>query len=130
MKEDNNSEELKASEDNAGEYENIECNEEKVQPITGSILLSTLKGNPPTSTQASNKESGNEIDSQEVSGGAKSKRRSKNVVEGRMFKCQHCEKTYLSYPALYTHMKTKHSVPLEQTSMVNGRSRGRPKKVG
>ena len=35
----------------------------------------------------------------------KSKRRSKNDVDGRDFKCKYCDKTYLSYPALYTHMK-------------------------
>lgn len=33
------------------------------------------------------------------------KRRSKNDNQGRDFKCKYCEKTYLSYPALYTHMK-------------------------
>lgn len=33
------------------------------------------------------------------------KRRSKNDNMGRDFKCKYCEKTYLSYPALYTHMK-------------------------
>jgi hypothetical protein len=26
-------------------------------------------------------------------------------VDGRDFKCKYCDKTYLSYPALYTHMK-------------------------
>ena len=35
----------------------------------------------------------------------KSKRRSKNDVDGRDLKCKFCDKTYLSYPALYTHMK-------------------------
>jgi len=59
----------------------------------------------------------------------KHKRRSKNDSEGRMFKCQHCEKTYLSYPALYTHMKTKHISPVEPIPISAGRSRGRPKKV-
>ena len=33
------------------------------------------------------------------------KRRSKNDTAGRDFKCKYCDKTYLSYPALYTHMK-------------------------
>ena len=33
------------------------------------------------------------------------KRRSKNDNAGRDFKCKYCDKTYLSYPALYTHMK-------------------------
>jgi len=38
-------------------------------------------------------------------GGEKKSRRSKNDNEGRDFKCKHCDKTYLSYPALYTHSK-------------------------
>ena len=37
------------------------------------------------------------------------KRRSKKDQEGRQFKCDKCDKTYLSYPALYTHTKIKHS---------------------
>mmetsp|Transcript_833 Transcript_833/g.817 ORF Transcript_833/g.817 Transcript_833/m.817 type:complete len:232 (+) Transcript_833:5-700(+) len=41
-------------------------------------------------------------------GRKKNKRRSKKDQEGRNFRCQHCEKTYLSYPALYTHKKLKH----------------------
>ena len=59
----------------------------------------------------------------------KHKRRSKPNSQVRTFKCSHCEKTYLSYPALYTHMKAKHSSPLEPLSTGSGRSRGRPKKV-
>jgi hypothetical protein len=39
----------------------------------------------------------------------KCKRRSKKDQVGRNFKCSHCDKTYLSYPALYTHKKLKHS---------------------
>lgn len=50
------------------------------------------------------------------------KRRSKNDSEGRSYKCQTCGKAYLSYPALYTHVKTKHDL---QSSM---KGRGRPKK--
>lgn len=37
------------------------------------------------------------------------KRRSKNDNWGRDFNCKYCEKQYLSYPALYTHIKQKHS---------------------
>lgn len=48
---------------------------------------------------------GNEDDSNDNDGGGKGKRRSKNDVEGRDFKCSYCPKTYLSYPALYTHIK-------------------------
>ncbi len=58
----------------------------------------------------------------------KSKRRSKNEIKGRIYKCNQCERTYLSYPALYTHIKTKHSLPGETPSLTNGRGRGRPKK--
>ena len=57
----------------------------------------------------------------------KGKRRSKNETEGRNYKCSQCERTYLSYPALYTHIKTKHSVQGE-APMTSGRGRGRPKK--
>jgi len=42
-----------------------------------------------------------------------------------------CCKTYLSYPALYTHMKQKHPVGAdgEQKPMLSsGRGRGRPRK--
>ena len=37
-------------------------------------------------------------------------RRSRYEKEGRDFKCQICDKMYLSYPAMYTHMKNKHSL--------------------
>eukprot|EP01022_Parablepharisma_sp_SALTPOND_P013627 TRINITY_DN182_c0_g2_i1.p1 TRINITY_DN182_c0_g2~~TRINITY_DN182_c0_g2_i1.p1 ORF type:complete len:427 (+),score=53.64 TRINITY_DN182_c0_g2_i1:1754-3034(+) len=57
----------------------------------------------------------------------KGKRRSKNETEGRNYKCNQCERTYLSYPALYTHIKTKHSTQGE-APMTSGRGRGRPKK--
>ena len=55
--------------------------------------------------------------------GKKGKRRSKNETQGRTFICKLCEKSYLSYPALYTHCKQKHN-----TSNTSGRGRGRPKK--
>ena len=35
------------------------------------------------------------------------KRRTRKDDEGRNFNCT-CGKSYLSYPALYTHIKTKH----------------------
>eukprot|EP00331_Platyophrya_macrostoma_P006498 CAMPEP_0176416370 /NCGR_PEP_ID=MMETSP0127-20121128/6311_1 /TAXON_ID=938130 /ORGANISM="Platyophrya macrostoma, Strain WH" /LENGTH=317 /DNA_ID=CAMNT_0017796443 /DNA_START=15 /DNA_END=968 /DNA_ORIENTATION=- len=61
----------------------------------------------------------------------KAKRRSKNDGDDRNYTCG-CGKSYLSYPALYTHIKTKHDgVPPTGTSQnqVNGKSgRGRPKK--
>ena len=51
------------------------------------------------------------------------KRRTKGQNEGRTFKCQFCNKSYLSYPALYTHCRNKHN-----TSNTSGKERGRPKK--
>lgn len=37
----------------------------------------------------------------------KKKRRTRKDEQGRDFTCP-CGKSYLSYPALYTHIKTKH----------------------
>jgi hypothetical protein len=57
-------------------------------------------------------------------------RRSRKDKEGRNFRCG-CAKTYLSYPALYTHIKTKHGGKEPQgttRSVVNGSKRGRPKR--
>ncbi len=51
------------------------------------------------------------------------KRRSKKEAEGRNYVCEICSKSYLSYPALYTHYKQKHN-----TNNRLGRGRGRPKK--
>ena len=61
----------------------------------------------------------------------KSKRRSKKDNEGRNFKCDKCDKTYLSYPALYTHTKLKHSDGNDGKPVLpvfSGRGRGRPRK--
>jgi len=61
----------------------------------------------------------------------KHKRRSKNDAQGRDYQCG-CGKRYLSYPALYTHIKTKHNgVNPKGTNAPqyqNGRGRGRPRK--
>lgn len=54
--------------------------------------------NPDGSEEQSDADGG---DNNKVGG----KRRSKNDNAGRDFKCKYCDKTYLSYPALYTHMK-------------------------
>lgn len=55
-------------------------------------------GSNPEGSEAANDSDGHE----NKAGG---KRRSKNDNAGRDFKCKYCDKTYLSYPALYTHMK-------------------------
>ena len=44
----------------------------------------------------------------EEAGEEKRKRRHRSDEEGRNFSCS-CGKSYLSYPALYTHIKTKHN---------------------
>ena len=52
-------------------------------------------------------------------------------MQGRDHKCTYCEKTYLSYPALYTHMKNKHAKGPDGQPLISinsGRGRGRPKK--
>lgn len=59
------------------------------------------------------------------------RRRSKNDVEGRDHRCKYCDKTYLSYPALYTHVKQKHSTGPDgeqRAPPTSGRGRGRPRK--
>jgi len=57
------------------------------------------------------------------------KRRSKSDQKGRDYKCTACGKSYLSYPALYTHTRKKHSEIGELGSSkvgIVGRKRGRP----
>ena len=59
------------------------------------------------------------------------RRRSKNDTDGRDHKCKYCDKTYLSYPALYTHTKQKHSTGPDgelRAPPTSGRGRGRPRK--
>ena len=53
----------------------------------------------------------------------KRKRTTKKESDIRNYKCSYCDKSYLSYPALYTHCKQKHN-----TNNHSGRGRGRPKK--
>ena len=48
----------------------------------------------------------------------KRKRRTRNDDDGRNFSCS-CGKSYLSYPALYTHIKTKHNWQPEFTKNIN-----------
>lgn len=92
------------------------------------------KGDP-NGKQAVNDNSEEESNSEGHNDGAgqqrTTKRRSKNDQEGRDFKCNLCAKTYLSYPALYTHMKQKHSRAEDGTTKPmpsSGRGRGRPRK--
>ena len=59
----------------------------------------------------------------------KAKRRTKKDLNGRDFHCG-CGKMYLSYAALYTHIKTKHANqnPPGTSFLPRGRGRGRPRK--
>ena len=57
------------------------------------------------------------------------KRKSKFTIEGRNYKCEKCEKAYLSYPALYIHIKTKHEIDGNSLLSKNeDKKKGRPKK--
>lgn len=51
------------------------------------------------------------------------KRTTKKEADIRKYKCTDCDKSYLSYPALYTHCKQKHN-----RNNHSERGRGRPKK--
>ncbi len=57
----------------------------------------------------------------------KKHRRSRHCEEGRKFKCENCEKSYLSQPALLNHMFNKHPEIIKENK-INKRKRGRPKK--
>lgn len=63
---------------------------------------------------------------------SKNKRRSKNDTKNRDYKCG-CGKNYLSYPALYTHIKQKHGgvypPGTQLTQQKSSRGRGRPRKI-
>ena len=53
-------------------------------------------------------------------------RRSRFDQHGRDYKCQVCDKTYLSHPALWQHMRNKHPIHQENRPITKGR--GRPRK--
>ena len=82
---------------------------------------------PQLNTQINNFPENSQIEKPKENNDEKSqkhvKRRSKTDIEGRTFECKLCSKSYLSYPALYTHYKQKHN-----TNNSSGRGRGRPKK--
>ena len=91
--------------------QNPEQNELNYQTINQNQLISNQ-------VNIENNESNSKNESEE-----KRKRRTKNDNSGRTFICKLCDKSYLSYPALYTHCKQKHN-----TCNTSGRGRGRPKK--
>lgn len=53
-------------------------------------------------------------------------RKTKHSIYDRIYKCHICGKSYLSYPALYTHNKNKHN--LTEFLLKKKKGRGRPKK--
>lgn len=55
-------------------------------------------------------------------------RKTRKDKEGRKFICGQCKLGYLSYPALYTHIKTKHEGNTP-AGTIRGES-GKPKKRG
>ena len=67
----------------------------------------------------------------EESAPARTRRRTKHDESDRDFKCG-CGKMYLSYPALYTHIRNKHGraapAGTSTPSLEQGRGRGRPRK--
>jgi hypothetical protein len=87
----------------------------------------------PTGPIVKKKSEDDETKKQAASASQKRKnRRTKADTQGRSHKCG-CGKMYLSYPALYTHIKTKHDgIPMEGHNVPqfkNGRrGRGRPRK--
>ena len=77
-------------------------------------------------------ESAEQIEELDQNNNRKPGRRNKNDFEGRTYKSG-CGIMYLSYPALYTHIKTKHDgcTPdgTNAPQFKNGRGRGRPRKM-
>ena len=49
--------------------------------------------------------------------------------EKGVYKCKQCERTYLSYPALYTHCKIKHPIARSAKGLAKPSNRGRPRKT-
>jgi hypothetical protein len=101
---------------------NIECKED-ISAIASSVLLNS---EVIASTNGLNSINTDEISPKKI---AKISRKTKKDSENRKYKCKKCNKTYLSYPTLYAHMKTKHCCSFEDSPLMHPRSRGRPKKV-
>ena len=104
-------------------------NSNMLETTTNSYIVDMSNNNPPLNNQFIQtpnhlNSEGSENDSKKLGkDNAHIRRRSKNDTEGRTFQCKLCQKSYLSYPALYTHCKQKHN-----TNNSSGRGRGRPKK--
>ncbi len=69
------------------------------------------------------------VDDESKQSSEKKDKSKRKTADGRIYKCNKCDKAYLSYPALYTHTKLKHLQTGESPSITNGRMRGRPRKA-
>ena len=65
-----------------------------------------------------------EDDKQYMNGAGGRMRRTKDTQGSRDHKCQFCSKTYLSYPALYTHLRNKHSKGADGSHVGGGQGGG------
>lgn len=81
-----------------------------------------VKEEPEVLANKTNAKGKDEVRSTKDKGGSKSE-------DARIYKCNKCSRSYLSYPALYTHTKLKHMYTGENASITNGRMRGRPRKL-
>lgn len=82
------------------------------------------ENNPNTAINTNNNLNINLMPPEKNNDKGKRKRRGKNEVSDRQYKCPDCPKSYLSLPALTIHRKIKHSYIIE----AEGKLRGRPKK--
>ena len=103
----------------------LDLNNQFISDLNLPNNVSGLMPQPLNKDENQNSEHSNDKieDNDEKKGTKLLKRRSKSEIEGRNFECKLCNKSYLSYPALYTHYKLKHN-----TNNSSGRGRGRPKK--
>jgi hypothetical protein len=101
--------------------------QEKPQEQFAEVKPESSEEKPEESKKADQQEDLKENGNKKVKG-KEGKEGNKEQPEGRLYKCSKCDKTYLSYPALYTHTKLKHLQPGESPSITNGRMRGRPRK--
>ena len=103
------------------DFQNSQFNSDQNLPNNSTFPIQSLEN---LDQAASGEKSNDKSEESEEKKNQKTlKRRSKSEVEGRTHECKLCNKSYLSYPALYTHYKLKHN-----TNNSSGRGRGRPKK--
>ncbi len=103
----------------------LEENEKNREPLEKKIPEKTIEKVKPQNQFQTTKFNVINTNNNNIEGGkVRRKRRSKNEVEGRNFKCPNCGKSYLSAPALFNHRKNKHNYAIEGEK----KGRGRPRK--